>query len=172
MATIGRHKPRVKSQLAWQRGVCHPPGMSHTAEMLAVDRWALQLAPGWEAELEDGCACVTKLDGVGVLLISYADKRDSHAHKSLVPVTRDELQQLADNELPGSADVGPCKMGDFEGLHATYAADGARWHRFYLGYGTLLLLISYTVELADDGTEDDEVIGMLRTLSAQGNRWE
>jgi hypothetical protein len=33
-------------------------------------------------------------------------------------------------------------------------------------------LISYTVPLADDGTEDDEVIGMLRTLRAKGDRWE
>jgi hypothetical protein len=161
----GRYALRAKSQLARQRPVCHPPGMSRSAETLAVDRWALQLAPGWEAELEGGCACVTKLDGVGVLLISHADKVKE-------PVTRDELQQIADGELPGDADVGPCRMGVFEGLHATYAADGARWHRFYLGYGTLLLLISYTVELADDGTEDDEVIGMLRTLSAHGDRWE
>lgn len=139
--------------------------MSGAADTLVVDRWALQLAPGWEAELEEGCACVTKLDGAGVLLISHADK-------SQTPIAREELMELADAELPGNADVGPCKMGDFEGVHATYAEDGARWHRFYLCFGTLLLLVSYTVELADDGLEDDEVIGMLRTLRAQGNRWQ
>jgi hypothetical protein len=63
-------------------------------------------------------------------------------------------------------------MGDFDGLHATYVEDGQRWHRFYLGFGTLLLLVTYTVDLAHDGREDDAVIGMLRTLHARGNRWE
>ena len=139
--------------------------MSRAPETLAVGRWKLQLAPAWEAEIDDGCVCITKLDGVGVLLISHADKAN-------VPITSDELQQLADAELPGDADAGACRMGAFEGLHATYAEDGARWHRFYLGYGTLLLLISYTVSLGDDGEEDDEVIGMLRTLQAHGDRWE
>ena len=108
---------------------------------------------------------MTKPDGVDVMLISYADKAKS-------PVTREELQGLADAELPGNADAGSCKMGDFEGLHATYVEEGERWHRFYLCFGTLLLLISYTVALADDGEEDDDVIGMLRSLRAQGDRWE
>ena len=108
--------------------------------MLAVGRWSLQLAPGWEGELEDGCACIAKEDGAG--------------------------------ELPGDADVGPTRMGDFEGLHATYVEDGQRWQRFYLSYGRLLLLISYTVDLADEGAEDDEVIAMLRSLRAKGDRWE
>jgi hypothetical protein len=133
--------------------------------MLVIGRWALQLAEGWEAELEEGCACITKPDGVGVLLISHAEKK--HA-----PVSRQEIQELASAELPGDADVGKTKMGDFEGLHATYVADGERWHRFYLSFGKLLLLISYTVEVAHDGVEDDEVISMLRTLRAHGDRWE
>lgn len=139
--------------------------MSRAAGTLAVGRWALQLGEDWQAELEDGCVCLTKPDGVGVLLISHADKVET-------PIAREELQRLADAELPGSADVGPCRMGEFEGLHATYVADDARWHRFYLCFGTLLLLITYTVELAHDGAEDDEVIGMLRSLRSRGNRWE
>ncbi len=133
--------------------------------MFTVGRWALQLAPGWEAELEDDCACIAKEDGAGALLISYLEKAQT-------PVSRSELEQLASGELPGDADVGPTRMGDFEGLHATYVEDAQRWQRFYLSYGRLLLLISYTVDLADDGAEDDEVIGMLRSLRAQGDRWE
>lgn len=96
----------------------------------------------------------------------------SHAEKKGAPVSRQELQQLAAGELPGDADVGPTRMGDFEGLHATYVEDGQRWQRFYLSYGHLLLLISYTVDLEDEGAEDDEVIGMLRSLRAAGDRWE
>ena len=125
----------------------------------------MQLAQGWDFELEDGCVCVAKPDGAGVLLISHAEKDET-------PVARTELSQLASAELPGEADVGDCRMGDFEGLHATYVADGDRWQRFYLGFGRLLLLISYTVPLGQDGVEDDEVIGMLRTLRAKGDRWE
>jgi hypothetical protein len=136
-----------------------------TRNVLTVGRWSLQLARGWEAELEDGCACVTGPDEQGVLLISYAQK-------SQAPVAREELEQLASAELPASADAGTCQMGDFEGLHATYVEDGQRWHRFYLSFGTLLLLVTYTVDVAYDGNEDDAVIGMLRTLQAQGNRWE
>lgn len=133
--------------------------------MLVVGRWGLRLAEGWSAELEEGCACITKEEGAGVLLISHAEKKRS-------PVARQELKELADAELPGDADMGETKMGDFTGLHATYVAEGERWHRFYLSYGRLLLLISYTVALAYDGEEDDEVIGMLRSLRAKGDRWD
>jgi hypothetical protein len=133
--------------------------------MLTVGRWSLQLAPGWRAEMEEGCAFVTGPDALGVLMIS-------HAQRSQMPVAREELVRLARAELPASADAGESRMGDFDGLHATYVDDGQRWHRFYLGFGTLLLLVTYTVELAHDGSEDDAVIGMLRTLRASGNRWE
>jgi len=133
--------------------------------MLVVGRWSIKTAPEWDVELEEGCVCIAKPSGVGVLLISYAEKERS-------PVARTELEQLASSELPGDADVGETRMGDFEGLHASYAMDGERWQRFYLSYGRLLLLISYTVPLSEDGVEDDEVIGMLRTLRATGDRWE
>ena len=134
-------------------------------DVLSVDRWSLRLAPGWQAEVDDGCACVTGPDDLGVLLISFAEK-------SRTPVEREELDRLASAELPGAADAGSCRMGDFDGLHATYIEGGQRWHRFYLSFGTLLLLVTYTVDVAHDGREDDAVIGMLRTLHAAGNRWE
>jgi hypothetical protein len=133
--------------------------------VLTVGRWSLQLAQAWQAEIEDGCACMTGPDELGVLLISFA-------HKSRVPIAREELDQLASAELPAAADAGTCRMGDFDGLHATYVDAGQRWHRFYLSFGTLLLLATYTVDVAHDGSEDDAVIGMLRTLRASGNRWE
>ena len=133
--------------------------------MLTVGRCSLKLAKGWEAEQEEGCVCVTHPKGYGVLLIS-------HTQRPKTPVAREELEQLASAELPGSADLGNARMGDFEGLHASYVEDGERWHRFYLCFGTLLLLITYTVEIAHDGAEDDAIIGMLRTLRATGNPWE
>jgi len=139
--------------------------MLSDTDTLTVGRWALQLARGWQAELEDDCVCITKPDGFGVMFIS-------HANKLRTPVSSEELQQLAHAELPGSADLGSSRMGDFAGLHATYIEDNTRWHRFYLGFGTLLLLISYNIELAHDGLEDDDVIGMVRTLRAAGNAWE
>jgi hypothetical protein len=139
--------------------------MSGDASRLVVGRWALQCARDWSAEIEDGCVCITKRDGAGVLLISQAAKRRT-------PIARDELQRLAASELPASADTGACSMGDFEGLHASYVAEGARWQRFYLSFGSLLLLVTYTVPLEQEGVEDDDVIGMLRSLEAQGNAWE
>jgi len=54
----------------------------------------------------------------------------------------------------------------------TYIEDDTRWHRSYLGFGTLLLLIRCSIEVAHDGLEDDEVIGMVRTQCAEGNAWE
>jgi hypothetical protein len=134
-------------------------------DVLAVGRWSLQLAPGWQAELEDGCVCATGPESLGALLIS-------HAQRPAQPVAREELDRLANTELPAGADTGACRMGDFDGLHATYVEGGRRWHRFYLGFGSLLLLVTYTVEIAHDGREDDAVIGMLRSLRARGNRWE
>jgi hypothetical protein len=148
------------SRAAAQSAILRP-----SMSTLAGDRWTLQLARAWRAEFEDGCACITKPDGLGVLFISQT-------YKPQTPVSREDLQQIAGAELPGSADVGPSRMGEFEGLHATYTEDNTRWHRFYLCYGTLLLLISYNIELAHDGVEDDDVLGMLRSLRAHGNAWE
>ena len=139
--------------------------MTVAADMLVVGRWTLQLAPDWSSEIDDGCVCITKPDGEGALLISHAAKRRT-------PVTREELQQVAVAELPPNTDSGACRMGDFEGLHATYVGEDARWHRFYLSFGSLLLLVTYTIPLDHDGDEDDAVIAMLRSLKAQGNPWE
>ena len=139
--------------------------MTAVEDMLVVGRWALQIAPDWCSEIDDGCVCISKADGAGVLLIS-------HAAKPRTPVTREELQQLAATELPPNTESGACRMGDFEGLHATYIAEDARWHRFYLSFGSLLLLVTYTIPFEHDGVEDDAVIAMLRSLKAQGNPWE
>jgi hypothetical protein len=135
------------------------------SKTLTVGRWSLEPAKGWTSELDDGVACLTGPEELGVLLISAAQK-------SQTPVAREELARLAAAEVPASADAGACRMGDFDGLHATYIEDGQRWHRFYLGFGKLLLLVTYTVDVAYDGNEDDAVIGMLRTLKASGDRWE
>ena len=139
--------------------------MTEASDMLVVGRWALRFAPDWSSEIDDGCVCITKPDGAGVLLISQAAKRRT-------PVTRDELQRVAAAELPPNTDSGACRMGDFEGLHATYVTEDARWHRFYLSFGSLLLLVTYTIPLEYDGADDDDVIAMLRSLKAQGNPWD
>ena len=139
--------------------------MTAATDVLVVGRWALEVAPDWSSEIDDGCVCITNPEGAGVLLISHAAKRRT-------PVTREELQRLAAAELPPDTDSGECRMGDFQGIHASYVAEDARWHRFYLSFGSLLLLVTYTIPLDHDGAEDDAVIGMLRSLKAQGDAWE
>lgn len=130
-------------------------------------RWTIALEDGWRGEIEDGTACIAREGGDGVLLISAADKEDG-------TLAREDLEALARGECPGDASVGDCEFGDFRGLHAMYTDSDAsvRWHRWYLGYGSLALFVSYTVALDVEGDEDEAVMTMLRTLQARGESWQ
>lgn len=128
-------------------------------------RWSLSLQDDWQAEVEDGTTCISRPDGDGVLLLSSADKEEG-------VVELEDLAALARGECPGDASVGPSELGDFRGVHAMYAADGVRWHRWYLGYGSFILLATYMVPLELEGSEDDAVMSMLRTLQGRGGAWE
>ena len=128
-------------------------------------RWWLTLYDGWDGELEDGTACIARPQGDGVVLISAADKAEG-------PVSRQELQALAQGECPADAAVGDCDFGTFRGIHAMYESEEDRWHRWYLSHGSLVLLVSYTVPLDLEGAEDDAVMAMLRSLKARAQAWE
>ena len=130
-------------------------------------RWSLSLHNGWQGEVEEGSACIVRPDGHGALLISAVDK-------DCGPVEQAELEALARSECPEGASLGGCDLGDFRGVHAMYAddLDGVRWHRWYLGYGSLILLVTYTVPLEVEGEEDEAVMAMLRTLEGRGDAWK
>lgn len=127
-------------------------------------RWSVVLEDGFRGELEDGTACIAREDGEGALLVSAVDKSQG-------PVTHDELAVLARGECPEDASFGDCELGDFRGVHAMYADDGVRWHRWYLGHGSLILLVTYTAPVELEGAEADAVMTMLRSLKARGESW-
>ncbi|MDH5674928.1 MAG: hypothetical protein OEZ06_22555 [Myxococcales bacterium] len=130
-------------------------------------RWSIALLDDWVGEFEGGTACISRPGGNGVLLISSADKDEG-------PVEPGDLRALARGECPQHADVGDCELGAFRGIHAMYADDGqgARWHRWYLGYGSAVLLVTYMVPLELEGAEDEAVMAMLRSLRGRGDAWK
>jgi len=131
-------------------------------------RWSVVLEDGWRGEVDEGTACIARDDGAGALLITAVDKSGGL-------VSQDELAALARSECPADASLGDCELGDFRGVHAMYAADGVRWHRWYLGYGSLVLLVSYTVPLEVEeaaAVEADAVMTTLRSLEARGESWQ
>ena len=130
-----------------------------------MERWGLKLADGWEAELEEGTVCISHPEGVGALFVSSTEKGSG-------TVERHELEALARGESPPGADMGDCEFGDFQGVHSSYDDDGVHFHRWYLSYGSLLLLVTSAEDAAEAGARDDDVIGMLRSLHARGDRWE
>jgi len=130
-----------------------------------MDRWGLSLSAGWEGGVEDGTVCIARPDGVGALLISPTEKRGG-------TVNRAELTTLARGESPADAEIGECALGDFHGVHSMYVTDGVRYHRWYLAHGSLLLFVTYATALEHEGIEDEDVMGMLRTLRARGDVWE
>ena len=143
------------------------PGILRRMFRFGRGRWSLGVEDDFRAEVEDGTVCISRPDGAGVLLISAADKEGGL-------VSRDDLGALARSECPEHASVGDCELGDFRGVHAMYGDpdEGVRWHRWYLGYGSLVLLVTYMVPLEHEGEEDEAVMGMLRSLRGSGVAWK
>lgn len=128
--------------------------------VLETDWWTMALAPEWWAEMEDDTVLVGDEDGVGCLEFNTLIKEGGDfAPREVAAIARDES--------PAVGDWRPVSRGDFSGLVASFAEEGAAVREWYLASGQVLLFISYSCDSDNRGMDDAAVDALLDTLARQ-----
>ena len=122
--------------------------------VLEAGDWSLLLPEEWFAEQEDDAIIIGDRDGVGCLEIS--ELRSERGH-----FTADEVRDIAELGDEGRS----VTAGSFSGLHATFVEDDAALREWYLTAEGLMLYVTYSCDLDNQGLDDavvDEIMGTLR----------
>lgn len=123
--------------------------------VLEAGDWCLLLPDEWQAEREEDSIVVFDRDDVGCIEISELRKDDGSFNDS-------DLASLTDSQ-PGWK---PAERGDFRGLGRSLVEDGAAIREWYLYEGDLLLYVTYSCEMENQGMDDAAVDEILDTLQA------
>ena len=126
--------------------------------VLETEWWSLLVPPEWWAESEDHTILVGDRDGVGAIEISTLCRDEGE-------FTAKEAADIAGEESPEVADWTRLAIGDFEGVHGAFTEEGAAIREWYLANGALLLYITYSCELENQGLDDAAVDEILDTLA-------
>lgn len=122
--------------------------------VLEAGDWSLLLPDEWFAEQEDDAIIIGDRDGVGCLEIS--ELRSERGHFS-----DEEVREIAELGDEGSS----VTVGSFSGLHAAFVEEDAALREWYLSAEGLMLYVTYSCDLDNQGLDDavvDEIIGTLR----------
>ena len=125
--------------------------------VLETEWWTMAIPPEWWAESEEDSILVGDRDGVGCIEISTLHKDDGELGNEVVA-------ELAAAGAEQALDWRPVTLGDFEGLQASYAEEGAAIREWYVANGALLLFITYSCEMENRGMDDAAVNDLLDTL--------
>ena len=132
--------------------------------------WEFALLPSWS---NSGKESFSQTNGAGTLEITATTEMP-------VRVDMSTLAELLKNSLPAqvlSEDGEPipgmtiesATLGEFHGFGTSYDANETHWRRWFVGQGTVFLLISYFCPIADKGQEDSQVDQMLCSLKERNN---
>ena len=122
--------------------------------VLEAGDWSLLLPEEWFAEQEDDAIIIGDRDGVGCLEISELRSERGHFNA-------DEVRDIAELGDEGRS----VTAGSFSGLHATFVEDDAALREWYLTAEGLMLYVTYSCDLDNQGLDDavvDEIMGTLR----------
>jgi hypothetical protein len=136
--------------------------------VLETEWWTLAIPPEWWAESEAETVLVGDRDDVGVIEVSTLHKEEGDFSTS-------ELVSIAAQDGEGWKKV---TLGDFSGQVRAAVDEGDDgddeeiWLReWYVFHGSMLLYITYSCELENQGMDDaavDEILDTLMALSGQG----
>jgi hypothetical protein len=124
--------------------------------------WAIELPPGWNAENEEDCVNFSAEHGVGALQIS-AYRHDGE------PITDDDLNDFAEDELIDGTTPEDVSYGDFGGIAISYVEADRFWRKLWLRSGSLLLYVTYNCVAEDQAAEVESVNRMLSSLKSKIN---
>jgi hypothetical protein len=118
--------------------------------------WELDVPLGWTTEHDETCLTLQRVDGIGALQISGAQKDGD--------VTDDDLRDFASEHLRAGAVQAAASCGEFAGLSLRYCETGRSWRVWYLRASRCMLFVTYNCAEKYRGSEDAEVDRVLGTI--------
>ncbi len=125
--------------------------------VLETEWWILDVPPEWWAESEEDSILVGDHDGVGCIEISTL-------HKDSGQFSADEILQIARDSDP-SLDWQKVRLGDLAGVSASLAEEDAAIREWCVADGGMLLFITYSCDVENQGLDDAAVDAILATLT-------
>ena len=128
--------------------------------IVETDYWCLMLPPEWSAEQEEGVIRITDQDGIGELALTTLLRAAGELGES----AEADQSELAALESPEVEHWLPARFGVFAGLEGRFEEDDTQVREWYLGYGEVLLYVTYVCEGEDAGMDDAAIEEILGTL--------
>lgn len=125
---------------------------------LETELWTLEIPDDWEASYEDDVVSIVDPDDIGSLEISSLNKSEGE-------ISDDELKAFASELIDAGNIPELVEIAELEGLYFSFEEDELCWREWYLSKGSLLIIVSYNVELENAGLDDVVVDQILDTLT-------
>lgn len=119
--------------------------------------WSIELPSGWTVTQEEECTTLQADYLMGKLQLSSARKE-----KGLV--TDEDLREFAQDHIEAGAKLGSAEFGPFSGFYISYSTEDTYWREWWLRSGTVIVYVTYRVELDAKGTENVATGEVLSTL--------
>ena len=124
--------------------------------------WQIDLPVGWEAEEEDEAVSFFHPNSSGTMTLSTVKEQEA--------ISDDYIEELAAEHIDAGAELFDVEFESFSGVTCCYDDDQEYWCEWYLRSGSVLLFITYSCLLDDEGTEEDVIESILESLSSRNSR--
>ena len=122
----------------------------------STELWSISLPDDWMGEQDQDCEVLYHPEGPGTLQISLVQHTE--------PVTDDDLEAMAAEHIEAGAETEDVVFGPFVGFGFSYAVEDEYLCEWYLRSDFLMLFVTYSCPLEQEGEEDDIIDFMLETL--------
>ena len=125
--------------------------------VLETEWWTLMLPPEWWADSQEDSILIGDRDEVGCIEISTLHKDDG-------AFTRDNLEEIAAAGSEGSQAWRAAALGEFTGFTGEFVEEDAAIREWYVANGPVMLFITYSCDLENQGMDNAAVDELLDTL--------
>ena len=124
--------------------------------------WQVDLPVEWKAEVEEDAVSLFHPDSNGTLTISAVREQED--------ISDEYIEELAAEHLDAGAEFFDAEFDSFSGVTCCYDDEQEYWCEWYLCSGPILLFITYSCPLDNEGEEEDVVESILESLASPENK--
>lgn len=124
--------------------------------------WTIIIPDEWSCYRDANSVSIHAEPALGVLQVSAA-RKDADL------VTDDDLRDFAQDHVRTYGDLSPVAIGEWCGFYLKFSTDEYYWREWWLRNKNLLVYVTYNIDLAKKGCEDQEVDKILLSLKAKDN---
>lgn len=119
--------------------------------------WIMEIPAEWDARQEEEAIVISDEDGVGDIVITTLEKKQGS-------VSDQELREFAKDVEKTYGKSLSVALDKLEGYYYSYREEDDALREWYLRYGSLLVLITYSCDQSNAGMDDSAVDDILSTL--------